>query len=385
MSTTGKNRGKAVLWRVALAAGLIIEILFIATAVLSMIRGHYSIPAWQQLAFVAILVWIYIAYLKQRAMDISSFVVDEKIKAHSLVENLEEGIILVDPSHQILLLNGKASQLTGLSDLEVLGKNLLEETDAATRAMLESNRAGESECSFVKTGRKVRLGVKLLRTHDTDEPHKLIRVYEAAAAVRTPPPSPGALATQGAIRCLQQLVDAPADGLEESALCMLKAQCALLLLKAGEREAGQGKKERTPLGSLLARVLEPVRKPASILKLALDGGSIPPETTVLADPAGLETALGLILRHALLKCPRPGRITVKTAPMGDNVGMAFRINDIVLAPAALAALFDAPAAEGSDGLALARGIVEACGGSMWADSPTGGGLNITLMLPIHQA
>ena len=142
-----QKKSKALLWRVALVGGLIVEVVLITVAILAITRENQTIPAWQQIAFVAILVWIYIAYLKQRSMDISAFVVDEKVKVHSLVENLAEGVILLDPDNKILLLNARVVELTGLSEIESLGKDLSEEErgkiEAAIKDAEEAHRGND--------------------------------------------------------------------------------------------------------------------------------------------------------------------------------------------------------------------------------------------------
>ncbi len=148
-----------MLWSLALGFGLVAEIVFIAISVRSFVQGDGQIPLWQATLFMAIAVWVYIAYLKQRAVDISRFVVDEKIKTHSLVQNLKEGIMVVDPDNHILLLNAKAAEITGLPEIESLGEDLSTKVDEAIGSILGSGQAGESEGKVIQSGHTVRMSV----------------------------------------------------------------------------------------------------------------------------------------------------------------------------------------------------------------------------------
>lgn len=379
MNATRTSAKRAALWRVALAAGLVIELVFIVIAVGSLIRGNAEIPAWQQLAFVAILVWIYIAYLKQRAMDISSFVVDEKIKAHSLVENLEEGIILTAPDHRILLLNRRAAELTGLSEIESLERNLLEEVDETTRAMLLADRAGENACTFVQKSKTVRLGVKPLASHASEEPHKLIRVYEAARAA-APAAAEPALETRAVVETLHAIIEAdttpPRLNLQaRSALITLEQASTLAAIR--ERTLAS-RLAPTPISMrrLLNDALDPLRPILTQLDMTVEEPPSSGDAELNADPALSAIAFSQIPLQAALIGKRAGPLTIKTSPMGANMGLLFRLSETKPEADISARLFEAP------GLFLARGIVEAHGGSMWAETPDGGGLNITLMWPL---
>ncbi|MEW6326804.1 MAG: ATP-binding protein [Thermodesulfobacteriota bacterium] len=85
-------------------------------------------------------------------------------------------------------------------------------------------------------------------------------------------------------------------------------------------------------------------------------------------------------------------MAVRTACMGENIGIAIVDNGPAVAPAASQQLFDDPYAgvsgphgdvvrtEGS-GLFLAREIIEAHGGTLVAAGLAGRGLQVTLMLP----
>ena len=82
--TTTKAKKKR-LWQCLLVMGLICELAMISIFTVSMIKGFYRTSVWQSILFLAIGIWIYIAYLKQRHMDVSKFAVDEKIKTHAPV------------------------------------------------------------------------------------------------------------------------------------------------------------------------------------------------------------------------------------------------------------------------------------------------------------
>ena len=103
MDKTDKMRKKRN-WKLVLFAGLVLEVLFIFGVIYGGIHGGGT-PLWQLLVCVGIAVWIYIAFLKQRSIDISKSVVEEKVKTHTLADYLREGILLIDANDCVLLIN----------------------------------------------------------------------------------------------------------------------------------------------------------------------------------------------------------------------------------------------------------------------------------------
>jgi two-component system sensor histidine kinase KdpD len=135
-----------------------------------------------------------------------------------------------------------------------------------------------------------------------------------------------------------------------------------------------------------------------VVGLALDSLSLPTERVdvdvpadlpaVSADPALLERTVANLVANALIHAPAGTPVLIEGAPVGDTVvlrvtdrgpGVAPEERDRVLAP--FQRLGDGRPTTGVGlGLAVARGFVQAMGGSLVLDDTPGGGLTATVEL-----
>lgn len=396
------NRARQVwvrkIWQSVLVVGLLLELVLVYGAVDAMFDRSYLVPAWQQIAFVGILIWIYIAYLKQRALDISAHVVDEKIKTHSLVEQLAEGVVLLDPDDRILLLNRRAAELTGLDEIGALGTVLLDDLDEASRRLLESNLQGEVEGRFVRSGHTVLLSVKHLARQKSGDSHKLVALREVPAPAR-PPVEAAADGLGRAAEVLRQIVGtlgrqtvgAAGVGREELARAGLAAMGVWMVMegrRAPAAEARQPLAIRTLLDGLVAE-FQPF---AAALDVRIGLGEVQAGDIVASRPI-LEMAVRQVLHGAVVGAAERGKtVTVKTGPLGQHLGLSVVDSGFAVDEQSLSKLFDAGYAgvESVDGsvcrragigLAFARQLVEAQGGSLWAENLADHrGLRVALML-----
>ena len=404
--STQHSKSKALLWRAALVGGLIVEVALIVVAILAITRENQTIPAWQQIAFVAILVWIYIAYLKQRSMDISAFVVDEKIKVHSLVENLAEGVILLDPDNKMLLLNARVAELTGLSEIESLGKDLSGEVDAVAREMLSAGRAGETDVKFTRSGKTLRFSLKLLPTHSAEGNHKLICLRESdktlAGAGRLDAGEETLITETLKALCetvIKSCGEVTSDERNRRVRLAVKGQASALLIQARslleqirkQSLAASVKKQRVAVDSMIQALLPEATSAAGAAGIKIDAPQVSKDQFVMGDAELLKLALKQALINALAVSPSQSTVMLKTAELGENIGISVIDRGPDIDPGKTPQLFELvyTGATGKDGKTvrkesigyyLARGIVEAHGGSLWADTPPEGGLRISMML-----
>ncbi|HYH79019.1 MAG TPA: HAMP domain-containing sensor histidine kinase, partial [Longimicrobium sp.] len=124
--------------------------------------------------------------------------------------------------------------------------------------------------------------------------------------------------------------------------------------------------------------------------LAVDARADIPD--VLADRARLLQVLGNLLGNAVKFTPDGGTVTVGAAPSGDGVGFWVADTGPGIDPAHLPRLFDRfwQAKRGDRaglglGLAIAKGIVDAHGGRIWAESIPGQGSTFYFTLPLVAA
>jgi two-component system sensor histidine kinase BaeS len=121
----------------------------------------------------------------------------------------------------------------------------------------------------------------------------------------------------------------------------------------------------------------------------------PPGEPVIAevDPARVEQILLILLDNALRHTPPGGRVEVVVSRDGDEAAVAVRDTGEGIAPESQAFVFDRfyrgdASREGRSaglGLAIARGLAAAHGGSIGLRSVVGEGSTFTLRLPARPA
>jgi signal transduction histidine kinase len=116
--------------------------------------------------------------------------------------------------------------------------------------------------------------------------------------------------------------------------------------------------------------------------------------TLQADPDRLTQVLRNLVRNAVAHTEPSGRVAVLARAQGGRLAIMVSDDGPGIPPDQLERVFErfhrvdaGRAREGGGaglGLAIARAIVEAHGGRIWAESPAGGGAAITLELPGYQ-
>lgn len=398
-----QNKYRKWMWVTALLSGLAAEITFIIMFCVSMWRGNNQIPLWQAFIFMAIAVWIYIAYLKQRAEDISRFVVDEKVKTHLLVQNLREGIILADPEDRILVLNHKASEITGFQEIDCLGQNLADKLDESIAALLRSGQDGERTGKVKQTDRNIHISIINLPSNKTEGAHKLIYVQEAAEDLPSEISPAISLETEHVIRrlkCLSNELLSSRNSISAAWVLLqsLAAQFELALLPFTARISDSSlpleNKAQCSIKELVNNIMSNIIIPARANGITLEvEGCRDDRLFAAGDQDLLSKALEQVLYNALLgDHDGPLKVTVRAAPLGDSMGILVGDNGAAIDSDSLPELFACPynGVTGPDGnpvrrnalgLNLARVVVEAHGGTLVAESPAEGGLLVTMMLP----
>ena len=147
-----------------------------------------------------------------------------------------------------------------------------------------------------------------------------------------------------------------------------------------------------PLAQSLTAVLQLVEPDVAEadLQAVLD---VPPEIApALVDPGCLQQILRKLLHNAIRFTPRGGRIVLRARPWQENlVAVSVADSGVGIPPADLSRVFDKFwSGEQPDGgkpqgfglgLAIARNLVEAHRGTIWAESEPGRGTTVTFTLP----
>ena len=162
-------------------------------------------------------------------------------------------------------------------------------------------------------------------------------------------------------------------------------------------EAGQLQmhKRETDLGALASAALARFQPAAESQSVALVGQIADDLPAIKADPDRLAQVLNNLLTNALRHTPAGGQITISVEAQPGHMDLAVRDDGEGIAPGDLEHVFDrfwrADRSRSRDsggsglGLAITRGLVEAHGGRIWAESALGEGARFTIRLPLAPA
>jgi signal transduction histidine kinase len=121
------------------------------------------------------------------------------------------------------------------------------------------------------------------------------------------------------------------------------------------------------------------------------GADVADTVTVLCAPEQVERVLFNLLTNALRHTPSDGAVAVRAEPRPDEVEVSVEDTGDGLEPEAVARMFDrfwradrarTSSAGAGLGLAIARGLVEAHGGRIWAEPRAEGGTRVSFTLPV---
>jgi signal transduction histidine kinase len=142
------------------------------------------------------------------------------------------------------------------------------------------------------------------------------------------------------------------------------------------------------LGAVVSACLRGVEAEARARNVAL-GASIDPGVAATFEPAKVERVLLNLLTNALHHTPADGSIAVLVEPDDVEVRVTVEDTGTGLSPESTRRMFErfwrsdpARSSRGAGlGLAIARGLVEAHGGRIWAENRPGGGARVSFTLP----
>ncbi|HEX7255671.1 MAG TPA: HAMP domain-containing sensor histidine kinase [Gaiellaceae bacterium] len=150
-----------------------------------------------------------------------------------------------------------------------------------------------------------------------------------------------------------------------------------------------------PLGELVSSCLRALQAEASARNVRLEARLDAADRPVSIAPEKVERVLLNLLTNALRHTPSDGAVSVVVQPNGDHVLVAVEDTGTGLAPGAAERMFErfwreddsrARSSGGAGlGLAIARGLVQAHGGTIWAENRTSGGARVAFTLPLAKA
>jgi signal transduction histidine kinase len=147
-----------------------------------------------------------------------------------------------------------------------------------------------------------------------------------------------------------------------------------------------------PVHVLLEAGVDGVSAEASARGIALERRAATGLPNVRVAPAEIERVMQNLLANALRHTPRDGSVTVAAERMNGTVVVSVEDTGDGIPPGAARTMFDRfwradPARDRNDhgaglGLAIAKGLVERHGGTIWAEERAGGGARVAFTLPV---
>ena len=203
---------------------------------------------------------------------------------------------------------------------------------------------------------------------------------------------------------IQAMLEATEDGLVEPGeyLPDLRAQTQALgrlvddLFELAAIDAGALTLElrETPLETTLESCVRGLQAEAAAREVRLEARLEPELPAVRCAPEQVERVLLNLLVNALRHTPSDGSVVVVARPVGAELEISVEDTGEGIAPGDEARMFDrfwradrARARDGGGaglGLAIARGLVEAQGGRIWAERRGGGGARVAFTLPLAE-
>jgi PAS domain S-box-containing protein len=345
----------------------------------------------------------------------------ERATLDSLMRSLVDGLVLVDGEGRVVYWNPSAERYLGLGAAEVVGQGLeavlahlrtivldpeqkLEElrralAEVPSRPQVEflvtTPAPRTLEARFFPIEGREGSGIVLRNVtaeRQLDEMKSQL-LSTVSHELRTPLASIKGFATTllrddvqwepAAQREFLQIIDQEADRLNELIANLL----AMSRLEAGVLRMDLGRVELAPL---IAEVLAGMELRAQGLTLAADvPGDLP---AVWADDRRVRQVLHNLIDNAL-KYSGSGEVTVRARHEGDVVHVSVSDQGIGIAPDQLGRIFErfyqvagaaARRAGGVGlGLSICKGIIEAHGGRIWAESTPGRGSTFHFTLPLQ--
>ncbi|HZP45051.1 MAG TPA: ATP-binding protein [Candidatus Binataceae bacterium] len=341
----------------------------------------------------------------------------EKNKTEAIVENIDDGIVLIDHDARIAHLNEVAATILGVDRAAVIGRSFASLGSASPaytriRAAFEhdSNQnaaTGRLEVEGRRGAERRRYALKVLRLRaEGDQSSGRILVLQDVTYLRdranlvatlshelkTP------LTSLGAAAELLHEARPRLDDKDQELIATINEDIGLMrqlvedLLALARGEIGSIAIHTAPLDlealiRSVMRTFTPQAEQKGVTLRAITTASLPP---VSADRVKLSWVFSNLIANALRYTPAGGTIAISARPTPGAVELEVRDSGIGIDPSIVDHLFErftqwevdgaVPGSAGL-GLAIARDIVEAHGGRISVDSRSGEGTCFTVELP----
>ena len=341
---------------------------------------------------------------EQLEARISALAAEQSVLS-ALVETLNEGVIAISPSHEVVRINDTGRRLLSIDRPIPFGIDFLPR-EATLRSAISLALSGTEtepeevvigETTLSLTARPLMNGGAVVALFDLTPIRKLEAVRRDFVAnvsheLRTP------LTIIGGFAETLQDPDVPLEMRAQFARTILSNTQRMQrivdeLLDLSRIETGHWRPRPEPIrvADLAAEVLGRVAASAKAKGVTLDTTVEPGAQTIYADRTALEQILFNLAENAIRHTGEGGRITIRTMREGGGVSLAVSDTGSGIPPEHLPRIFErfyrADAGRSREaggtglGLAIVRHLVEAHGGSVRAESVVGVGTTIRIFFP----
>ncbi len=371
---------------------------------------------WQLSSLLAVMIVAYLVYLKAEHRKTEDKVVGEKFRTGALLEALPVAAVLVGEGGILLASNARAAEVLGLDELDLVGAQLADKPGGELGRRLAEGNVGAFEAETAG-GRKVRCTASPIG--GKGESRALLAVLDKVESKEEAKDE----ACTDDHNLVRQCAESVAPVLERSSDHL--ASLAEAARAASPHEASRA----AQLSSVAVRLLQAARRIRLAqqlvliqhggLKAALDNqtfdcvaairgvldrfkalfaaagvemvAELPDEAVEInADRERVALAVRDLLEVCLAMTAAGDKVTVKAAQGEGEVEMTVTDTGCGMSREELEALFSTegqpPVREDytggiRDGLFVAKEILEACGGQLWAESAPGKGTRFNLRIP----
>jgi two-component system phosphate regulon sensor histidine kinase PhoR len=336
---------------------------------------------------------------------------DERAQLAAVMANMADGVLIVDESDRVRLINDAASTLLDTTREQALGLSFAQV--ARHHELIDFWRecwgAGSERSELLEVGSEALFWRVIVTPLEEKDPSACLVILQDLTELRRLETIRQDLVgnisheLRTPLASLRALVDTLRDGALEDPpaaqrfLDLMETEVdALTQIVQETLELSRIESGRVPLrlkptavNDLILPVLERLRPQGERagLDIGLDlPGDLPP---VLADPERVQQVISNLLHNAIKFTPSGGRITISAEPVGEEVTISVSDTGVGISAQDLPRVFErfykadrARSGGGTGlGLAIAKHIVQSHGGRIWAESVEGKGSTFSFSLP----
>ncbi len=341
---------------------------------------------------------------EQLEARISALAAEQSILS-ALVETLNEGVMAISPSHEVVRINDTGRRLLSIRRPIPFGIDFLPR-DATLRSAISLALSGTEtepeevvigEMTLSLTARPLPSGGAVIALFDLTPIRRLEAVRRDFVAnvsheLRTPLTIIGGFAETLQDRDVPPAMRAEfAKTIFSNAQRMQRIVDELLDLSRIETGHWKPRPQLIRVADVASEVFGRVGASAKGKGIALDIAIEPGAETIYADRTALEQILLNLVENAIRHTGESGRITIRTTRDGDGVSLAVGDTGSGIPPEHLPRIFErfyrADSGRSRDaggtglGLAIVRHLVEAHGGTVRAESTVGVGTTVSVFFP----